>query len=149
MIITQLPAAMAPAADRPPCTACGHVVLCARCAKSDGARLIHDDECASLRSLFAAPVTERPADSCSLRLLLRLLLWRWRRSRPELPQYVEDEWWGDGDACGDERHDGAAGDHRRCGAGGSGGAACPQGRQRRRMGRHGRGRVDQLQGGLV
>ena len=96
---------LAPAADRPLCSGCGHVVLCARCAKSDGARLIHDDECASLRSLFAMPAKERPADTCSLRLLLRLLLWRWRCSRPELPQYVEDEWWGDGDACGDELDD--------------------------------------------
>ena len=81
------------------CASCGSALLCARCARSDGARLIHEDECPSLVALFAAPAADRPKDTCSLRLLLRLLLWRWRCKQPDAAQYVGDEWWGDGDAC--------------------------------------------------
>ena len=116
-----------------PCAACGAAVLCARCARSKGASLIHEDECASLRMLFATE--DRPADTRSLRLLMRLLLWRWRCSQPGEAQYIDegsdDEgvaenggggsggsgggggggggdalgWWGDGDACGDTPED--------------------------------------------
>ena len=104
-----------------PCAKCGAAVLCARCASSRGARLIHEDECASLRMLFAHE--DRPADTRSLRLLMRLILWKWRCSQPDAPQYIgesdDDEgaagdgdggdgggdWWGDGDACADTPED--------------------------------------------
>lgn len=104
-----------------PCAACGAAVLCERCACSKGARLIHEDECAPLRMLFAQE--ERPADTRSLRLLMRLILWRWRCSQPDEPQYIgesDDEdvaaeggdggsdalgWWGEGDACADTPED--------------------------------------------
>ena len=104
-----------------PCAKCGAAVLCARCASSKGARLIHEDECASLRMLFAHE--DRPADTRSLRLLMRLILWKWRCSQPDAPQYIgesdDDEgaaedgdggdgggdWWGDGDACADTPED--------------------------------------------
>lgn len=96
-------------------------MLCARCASSKGARLIHEDECASLRMLFAHE--DRPADTRSLRLLMRLILWKWRCSQLDAPQYIgesdDDEgaaedgdggdgggdWWGDGDACADTPED--------------------------------------------
>ena len=104
-----------------PCATCGAAVLCARCANFRGARLIHEDECASLRMLFAHE--DRPADTRSLRLLMRLILWRWRCSQPGAPQYMgegDDEkgaaedgdsgdgggdWWGDGEACADTPED--------------------------------------------
>ena len=104
-----------------PCATCGAAVLCARCASSKGARLIHEDECASLRMLFAHE--DRPADTRSLRLLMRLILWKWRCSQLDAPQYIgesyDDEgaaedgdggdgggdWWGDGDACADTPED--------------------------------------------
>ena len=107
-----------------PCAACGAAVLCARCASSKGARLIHEDECASLRMLFAHE--DRPADTRSLRLLMRLILWKWRCSQPDAPQYIGEsdddkgaakdgdsgdggdgggDWWGDGDACADTPED--------------------------------------------
>ena len=104
-----------------PCATCGAAVLCARCANFRGARLIHEDECASLRMLFAHE--DRPADTRSLRLLMRLILWRWRCSQPGAPQYMSEgddekgaaedgdsgdgggDWWGDGEACADTPED--------------------------------------------
>jgi len=39
---------------------------------------VHNDECGALKRLMSAPSCDRPADTRSLRLLMRLLLWRWR-----------------------------------------------------------------------
>ena len=92
--------------DRPPCARCGAAVLCKRCAENSGARMLHDDECAALRLLRDAPAADRPAgETRSLRLLMRTQLWRWRATRrPEDEQYTT-EWWGAGDALGDELDD--------------------------------------------
>ena len=66
---------------------------------------------------------DRPADTRSLRLLMRLILWRWRCSQPGAPQYMSEgddekgaaedsdsgdgggDWWGDGEACADTPED--------------------------------------------
>lgn len=88
------------------CTACGSAAVCARCRADPGARLIHADECAALARLAAAPAAEKPKDTRSLRLLMRLLLARWREQSGEA-QYVSEEgdWWGAGDVAADEFED--------------------------------------------
>ena len=96
-----------------PCAKCGAAVLCARCASSKGARLIHEDECASLRMLFAHE--DRPADTRSLRLLMRLILWKWRCSQPDAPQYI-----GESDDDKGAAKDGDGGDGGDGGGGGGG-----------------------------
>ena len=91
--------------DRPPCARCGAAVLCKRCAENAGARLVHDDECAALRLLRDArrrPARRRDALAAAADATQ---LWRWRATRrPDDEQYTTD-WWGAGDALGDELDD--------------------------------------------
>ena len=94
------------------CTRCKSAALCRRCAGS-AARQVHTDECAALKRLAASPVGPgagcRPADSRSLRLLIRLLLWRWRLlgggSDGGGGLAAGSEWWGEGDALCEESLD--------------------------------------------
>ena len=53
-------------------------MLCEVCSQSSCALLIHDDECKALARLKAAPHEDCPKPTRSLRLLMRLLLLRWR-----------------------------------------------------------------------
>lgn len=96
---------LAPASEL--CTHCRCAVLCRRCAANRGARLVHADECDALGRLAAAPASDRPRDTRSLRLLMRVLLARWRERAGAEPQYVSDEgeWWGTGDVAADEFED--------------------------------------------
>ena len=75
----------------PPCGKCRTSRLCGRCAASPAARLVHDDECQALALLRSPPAgIAPPEDTRSLRLLLRLLLLRWRSAAlPEEPQYAD------------------------------------------------------------
>ena len=94
--------------DIAPCKDCGAASLCGRCDAEDGPHLIHGDECALLKLLEATPPAERPADTTTLRLLGRLLMWRWRaRTQLEAGQYMGEDgsWWGDGDVLGDDFDD--------------------------------------------
>ena len=80
--------------------------MCAGCGASPQARLIHDDECHALVALFAS--NERPSETRSLRLILRVLFARWRALRCSAEeQYVsaEGDWWGDGDVVADDYDD--------------------------------------------
>ena len=95
---------LAPAADAEACSRCGMAVLCARCAASPIASLVHEDECAALQRLACAPVHAKPRRTRSLRLLLRCLCARWRGP------YVaggggDGAWWGAGDLAIDEAED--------------------------------------------
>ena len=70
------------------CGACGAACLCRRCSREPGPQRIHGDECALLKLLEATPLSERPADTTTLRMLARLLMWRWRaRTQPEASQH--------------------------------------------------------------
>ena len=88
------------------CPRCESAVLCARCAGSASSSKIHDDECAALKLLAAAPADQKPKITRSLRLLIRCLCARWRE-RIGQPYIGEDgeSWWGDGDFAADEMED--------------------------------------------
>ena len=87
------------------CKSCGAAVLCARCAASPGAKLVHGDECAALARLSSAE--DKPRTTRSLRLLLRCLAARARERETNERQYVgsDGSWWGDGDVMADEADD--------------------------------------------
>jgi [histone H3]-lysine4/36 N-trimethyltransferase SMYD len=92
----------------PTCSECGVACLCRRCSRAEGPRRIHGDECAMLKLLERTPKSERPSDTTTLRLLARLLLWRWRaRTQPEAEHYMaaDGSWWGGGDVLGDDFDD--------------------------------------------
>lgn len=92
----------------PPCHGCGYACLCSRCAAHAGSRRIHGDECTALARLARAASCDRPADTRSLRLLMRLLLWRWRSTHcADSEQYfgADGSYWGGGDVLGDEFED--------------------------------------------
>eukprot|EP00965_Chrysotila_dentata_P246139 6206979-Pleurochrysis_carterae.AAC.4 len=89
-----------------PCSRCNSYLICKRCSLSKCAKMLHADECDALQALGRASEEFRPADTRSLRLLMRLLLFKWRDAQDEdTVQCPESQpghgWWGEADVCAD------------------------------------------------